>query len=259
MKHWEQKANGWVFLSHSSVDYENVKIVRNYLEENGFSALMFYLKCLEDDDKKEKIQELLKWEIDARNIFVLCNSESAKKSTWVQWETDYVKKQPAKIYKEIDIDKLRYQKCTQLSKLDDLMNRATLYFSYSYKDLTKVERVYQKLNSIGFRIFKDIPSTKIARNDQSIRAKLYESLNETIGRGAVLAFLSENVKASRWFWEEKRIALEQGAVIIPILLDNVSMNEFPAFRNLQYIDMRDGISDNQIDYLIHLLNERNTQ
>ena len=51
MKHWEEKAKGWVFLSHSSNDYENVKIVRDYLEENGFSALMFYLKCLEKDKK----------------------------------------------------------------------------------------------------------------------------------------------------------------------------------------------------------------
>ena len=46
--HWEKKANGWVFISHSSKDYEEVKIVRNYLEESGFSALMFYLKSLED-------------------------------------------------------------------------------------------------------------------------------------------------------------------------------------------------------------------
>lgn len=259
MKHWEQKANGWVFLSHSSIDYENVKIVRNYLEENGFSALMFYLKCLEEDDKKEKIQELLKWEISARNIFVLCNSEAAKISTWVQWETDYVKKQPAKIYKEIDIDKLKYQKCTQLSKLDDLMYKATLYFSYSHKDNTKVERVYQKLNSIGFRIFKDISGSTIMKNDQNIQSKLYGLLQETIGKGAVVIFLSENAKWSRLFWEEKRIALEQEAFIIPVRLDNVSMDEFPAFRNLQYIDMRDGISDNQINYLIHIINERTMQ
>lgn len=256
MKHWEQKANGWVFLSHSSRDYENVKIVRNYLEENGFSALMFYLKCLEEDDKKDKIQELIKWEISARNIFVLCNSEVAKKSKWVEWETDYVKNQPGKIYKEIDIDKLRYQKCTQLSILDDLMNRATLYFSYSSKDRTKVDIVYEKLNSIGFRIFKDISDMKKGRNDQIIQSKLHEALQETSGQGVVVIFLSENAKSSPWFWKEKGVALEQEAFIIPIRLDNVSIDEFPAFRNLQYIDMRDGINDNQINRLINIINER---
>ena len=71
MKHWEEKAKGWVFLSHSSNDYENVKIVRDYLEENGFSALMFYLKCLEKD-KKHLRKELIESEISERNIFVLC-------------------------------------------------------------------------------------------------------------------------------------------------------------------------------------------
>ncbi|MCD6258705.1 MAG: toll/interleukin-1 receptor domain-containing protein [Helicobacteraceae bacterium] len=256
MKHWEQKANGWVFLSHSSTDYENVKVVRNYLEENGFSALMFYLKCLEENDKKDKIQELLKWEISARNIFVLCDSEAAKKSKWVKWETDYVKNQPGKIYKEIDIDKLRYQKCTQLSILDDLMNKATLYFSYSSKDRTKVEIVYEKLNSIGFRIFKDIPDMKKGKNNQIIQSKLHEALQEINGQGVVVIFLSENAKSSPWFWKEKTVALEQEAFIIPIRIDNVSIDEFPAFRNLQYIDMRDGVSDNQINRLINIINER---
>lgn len=256
MKHWEQKANGWVFLSHSSTDYENVKIVRNYLEENGFSALMFYLKCLEEEDKKEKIRELLKWEISARNIFVLCNSTAAKKSKWVKWETNFVKKLPAKVYKEIDMDKLKYRKCTQLSILDDLMNRATLYFSYSSKDRTKVEIVYEKLNSIGFRIFKDVSDMKKGRNDQIIQSKLHEALQETIGQGAVVIFLSENAKLSPWFWKEKAMALEQEAFIIPIRLDNVNIDEFPAFRNLRYIDMIDGVSDNKINKLINIINER---
>lgn len=257
MKHWEKKANGWVFLSHSSIDYENVKIVRNYLEENGFSALMFYLKCLEEEDKKEKIRELLEWEINARNIFVLCNSEAAKKSKWVKWETDYVKRLPAKVYKEIDMDNLKYRKCTQLSILDDLMNRATLYFSYSSKDRTNVEIVYEKLNSIGFRIFKDISDMKKGRNDQIIQSKLHEALKETIGQGAVVIFLSENAKLSPWFWKEKGIALEQEAFIIPIRLDNVSIDEFPAFKNLQYIDMINGVSDDQIGLLINIINNRN--
>ena len=116
MEHWEKKANGWVFISHSSKDYEDVKIVRNYLEDNGFSALMFYLKSLEGtSSKKMKLaQDLIKWEIEARNIFVLCNSHHASKSSWVQDEVKYVKKFPTKIYKEIDMKKLRYEKCTQL-------------------------------------------------------------------------------------------------------------------------------------------------
>jgi len=53
MLHPEKRTNGWVFLSHSSQDYEDIKIVRNYLEESGFSALMFYLKSLENPKKRK--------------------------------------------------------------------------------------------------------------------------------------------------------------------------------------------------------------
>jgi hypothetical protein len=253
MKHWEKKASGWVFLSHASDDYEDVKIIRNYLEDNGFSALMFYLKCLEDDDKKDKIKELIEWEIDARNIFVLCNSVSASKSKWVKWETDYVKSLPSKIIKEIDIQKLKYQKCTQLSKLDDLMNVATLYFSYSRIDKPKVNIIYEKLSSLGFRIFDDTVNMKLG-NDIESKAKM--ALQETIGQGAVLMFLSKNAKESKWFWKEKSIALNKKAFIIPIVLDDIGIYEFPAFENLQYIDMSKNITDEMIEKLIRIINTK---
>ena len=133
MKHWEEKAKGWVFLSHSSNDYENVKIVRDYLEENGFSALMFYLKCLEKD-KKHLRKELIESEISERNIFVLCDSYNARKSDWVKWEKELVEKDTSKIFVTIDMENLKSEKCTELSKLDKLMNRSTLYFIYDYDD-----------------------------------------------------------------------------------------------------------------------------
>ena len=155
MKHWEEKAKGWVFLSHSSNDYENVKIVRDYLEENGFSALMFYLKCLEKD-KKHLRKELIESEISERNIFVLCDSYNARKSDWVKWEKELVEKDTSKIFVTIDMENLKSEKCTELSKLDKLMNRSTLYFIYDYDDYkeNKIEKIYKNLNSLGFKIFE---------------------------------------------------------------------------------------------------------
>ncbi len=251
--HWEKKANGWVFLSHSSHDYEEVKIVRNYLEDNGFSALMFYLKSLEDEDKKKLIKPLLEWEISARNIFVSCSSKFARKSKWFRWERCYVKSLNAKIYREIDIDKLKYERCTQLSKLDNLMKQATLFFLYSHKDNDKVNKVYSYLESSGFRIFKDTVSIKMGDHIQN---KIYDALQETKERGAVLIFLSKNAKESKWFWKEKEMALNDNAFIIPILLDDTSINDFPAFRHLQYIDARDSFSQDSINQLIQIINER---
>lgn len=65
--------NAWVFLSHSNKDFNKVKILRNKLEERYYKPLLFFLKCLDDDDE---IFELIKREISARDRFILCNSKN---------------------------------------------------------------------------------------------------------------------------------------------------------------------------------------
>lgn len=80
----------WVFLSHSNKDYLQVRIVRNRLEDKGLYPIMFYLKCLENDPS-EIVLEIIKKEIDARPRFILCQSENALKSYWVQKEIEYIK------------------------------------------------------------------------------------------------------------------------------------------------------------------------
>ena len=256
MKHWKKKASGWVFLSHASDDYEEVKIVRNYLEENGFSALMFYLRCLEEKDKRGKIKELLEWEINARNIFVLCESKAANESDWVKWEIELVKKESSKIFKTIDIDNLKYKKCTELSRLDDLMNRATLYFLFSSKDNKhkQIQTIYEKLNSLGFKILRDIPST--TKQGKNINSKIKDAIEETKNKGAVLVFLSKNVLDSKWFWQEKSIVLNENVFIIPIILDDVDITDFPAFVNKEYIDIKNIKDKNLVDEVIRLINIR---
>lgn len=218
MEHWEKKANGWVFISHSSKDYEDVKIVRNYLEENGFSALMFYLKSLEgtSSEKMKLAQELIKWEIEARNIFVLCNSISAKKSKWVQDEINYIKSFPEKNYIELDIEKLTYEKCTQLSKLDRLMIRATLFFSYSYRDKEIVHKIRNYLTSSGFRTWIDSNDLKAGDN---LAKKINSAIREASRMGIILVFLSEHSLESSWVQQEFKSAINLNAPIIPIIID----------------------------------------
>ena|GEM_PF-2867481 len=234
MKHWEKKANGWVFLSHSSKDYDDVKIVRNYLEENGFSALMFYLKCL-DDEKKHLREELIESEIKSRNIFVLCRSTNSDVSKWVKWEFDTVQEYTNKIVKEIDMNTLKYKKATALSVLDDLVNYATLYFLFHSNDNNIVERIYKKLNSKGFKILKNNPKETSLRKEKDKYFNL--AIEEASEQGTVLIFLSQHVLHSKWFWNQKEMILntKNKNFIIPIILDDVSIEEFSAFRNSKYI------------------------
>lgn len=257
MKSWKKRTNGWVFISHSSKDFEYVRTVRDYLEDSGFSTLMLYLKSLDDPSKEKQMKEILKWEIDARNIFVLCESIDALKSSWVKWEIDYVEGLTNKIVTKIDIDKLKYKKCTELSKLDNLMNNSTIYSIYSREDKNRVNLILDKLNSIGFRIFEDTVSMKLGSN---ISDKLNSSINAIAEKGVVLIFLSENAINSNWFWKEKQMALNEQAFIIPIILDGVELGNFPAFTSVQNMNLNNRQIDNEvINEIASIINGRETR
>ena len=124
---WKKAISGWVFLSHSSLDIERVKTIRNYLEESQFNAIMFFLKCLDYEEEQKQIEKLLECEIKNRNIFIHCKSNNSLQSKWVNWEINKAKKEN-KLFLEIDLDKLEYQKCIELSKIDILVRYSTLYF-----------------------------------------------------------------------------------------------------------------------------------
>ncbi len=247
---WRLKAKGWVFISHSSKDYENVKIVRNYLEENGFSALMFYLKSLEDTKKSKLTQQLIKWEIEERNIFVLCNGKEAKKSPWVQEEIEYVKSFPEKIYVEIDIDKLKYEKCTQLSKLDKLMQRATLFFSYSYEDKHIVDKIEKYLSQNGFQIwnaYKDLSPT------DNLQKSLKNAIEKVSKEGVIVVFLSKNSFASKWIKTEIDMAYSLNAKILPIIIDDINIFEYPILSKIQALKLNiNDFEKKKIDLLLAL-------
>ncbi|MBY0541218.1 MAG: toll/interleukin-1 receptor domain-containing protein [Campylobacterales bacterium] len=243
MNNWKKRTSGWIFISHSSKDFEYVRKVRDYLEDSGFSTLMVYLKSLDDPTKENQMKQILKWEIEARNIFVLCESEDALKSPWVKWEIDHVESLTGKIVTKINIDKLKYKKCTELSKLDNLMNRATIYSIYSREDKSKVNRILDDLNSIGFRIFEDTASMKLG-NDTS--QKLNSSINAIAEQGVVLIFLSKNALNSEWFWKEKEIALDERVFILPIILDDVNLGNFSAFTNIQCLNLNNRRIDSKV-------------
>lgn len=57
------KDGGWIFISHSHLDIDIVRKIRNKLEDRGFEPLMFFLKCLNDDNE---IESLIKREINER-------------------------------------------------------------------------------------------------------------------------------------------------------------------------------------------------
>ena len=259
MDNWKKRTNGWVFISHSSHDYDEVRIIRNYLEEKGFHALMFYLKCLEDKDKEDRAVELLKWEIDARDIFILCESKSATESKWVTLEKEYVNSLQNKITENINIDIMKINQSPALKKLDRLINNSTLYSIFTFEDKNIVDLILNQLGDRGFMLYKN-DMTMVDTSGKIIN-NIKNAIQVIAKKGVVLAFISKNSKNSKWFWTEKDIALDNESYVVPIILDDISINEFPAFNNLECVRLKD-YKNKQNDFvnkIISLINQRNNR
>jgi len=139
----------WVFLSHSNKDYEKVRQVRNMLEEQSLRPLMFFLHCLNDDDE---IDSLIKREIDCRTRFILCDSENARKSPWVQKEVEYIKSQN-RICETIDLSKSIDE---IMSTLQDFINKTRIFISYNREEYPLAEMVYHRLCQYDFAVYMDM-------------------------------------------------------------------------------------------------------
>lgn len=139
----------WVFLSHSNKDYEKVRQVRNMLEEQSLRPLMFFLHCLNDD---EEIDSLIKREIDCRTRFILCDSENARKSHWVQKEVEYIKSQN-RICETIDLSQSMDD---IMATLQDFINKTRIFISYNREEYPLAEMVYNRLRLYDFAVYMDM-------------------------------------------------------------------------------------------------------
>lgn len=114
----------WIFVSHSHLDLLAVRTVRNELENLGHNPLLFYLKCMEEESGQ--LPNLIKREIQARNWFVLCESENSRQSSWVKKEVDMITSMSGKVYQTIQLD---LPLAPQVEKLKALSKRATVFIS----------------------------------------------------------------------------------------------------------------------------------
>lgn len=188
----------WVFLSHSNKDYEKVIKVRDLLEKNSFRPLMFFLKCLYDDDE---IDDLIKREIDSRGRFILCDSENARNSEWVQREVEYIKSKQ-RVYQTIDID----ASVDEIAKdVVDFKKRSTVYISYAHTD----QNLYDQLASIlrydwDFAVFD--PRRMTAGIDYAKTIK--STMNNAFETGMIFFLITEAFVASEWCEKELLHVLE---------------------------------------------------
>ena len=221
-----QKA--WVFVSHSTQDIDDVRRVRNEVEQQGGEPLLFFLKCVSDSDE---LDDLLKREIEARRYFLLCDSVAASASKWVKEEVSHVQSLPGKRFETID---LSAQWKHQVAAISRLLRDATVFPVYADADRSTVEPLLATLKSQEFSVFDAF--------DRSVSlSKLGDEINSAIDRsGFLLHFLSSASLNSHWCQLEARYFLEskeRTSGYIPVLLERgLSFDSFPEARNWVTID-----------------------
>ena len=207
-----QDSLAWIFVSHSNRDLEKVRRVRNAIEEAGGQPLLFFLKCLSDDDE---LDGLIKREIEARTFFLLCDSGHAKESDKVRYEFDYVRSLDGKKVEMIDLDG---QWEAQLEGTLRLLQGATVFFSYAHDDWDAIRPLYEALAEHDFAVWSDAESLQPGTDWQS---ETLGAIERAAHEGYVLLFLSARSRHSRWveMVVEKALASNRSARIFPILLD----------------------------------------
>lgn len=225
----------WVFLSHSSEDIIKARIIRNEFERYGQNPLMFHLKCLNDDteENKEELFDLIKREIEVRDWFVYCESESAEKSSYVQMERNYVKECNKQfiwmINLDQDIDTIKEQ-------VREICCSIQVFLVYDKKDESVVNPLKNELRKNDFSIWDSHESI-------SFFDEAGEALTSIAKKGFVLFICTKNSIDNKYIINELELAKTNNAKVITFvfgitippsllpLLDRKQIYEIPALPN----------------------------
>ena len=248
MKENDIKDGFWVFVSHSTKDFEKVRLVRNALEESGFRPILLYLKCMEDEDE---INELLKREIDARRRFILCDSPNAQASKFVQSEVNYIRTQQ-RMYEIVDLSYIDFDSETLQEDVLQLIKpfriRTNVFLSCDYyKDKSFVEIVKKHLSIQGFKptdvaFFDSQESYRHFDGLKGMSQAIREVLESTLSNGYFLFFLDNQ----SWYTQEE---LELAYEIAPNMVLPITMNgsdNMPLFLRNRNIVNVSGISSDEM-------------
>lgn len=223
----------WIFLSHSNEDYEKVRRVRNILEDMNTRPLMFFLKCLNDNDE---IEGLIKREIDARTRFILCDSENARKSNWVTKEIKYIEEKD----KQYDVIDVSASEVDIREKLKNCFRKEHIFISYPRELLPTVEVIHERLTKYDFcTSFIDMFDIS---NGVPFLEDFEENIEKAVSKGYFIPLLCcHSLIESRFSRYELEWALEYDSdhkSILPIYLDLEAKSYFQKkLMGYKYIDL----------------------
>lgn len=240
----------WIFLSHSHRDYYKVRQLRNELETMGHHPLMFFLKCMGDNSE---LDDLIRREIEAREWFLLCESEHSRVSRWVQREVEIITSRSKNVFAKVDLAGTAE---SQLNTLRALAKRATVFISYHHADLAIATEIARVLRTHDFSVLDGHidPGETI---DRAVRLRIKEAADD----GFVLILLSAKSLASEWVRFEIREAIRLQAFgtggisnVIPVLIEDVRIPIELA--DIQAFDLSKGAIQEDVERMVGYLKTR---
>jgi hypothetical protein len=246
---------GWIFVSHSTKDLEAVRRIRDYLETKRHHPLLFFLKCIRESDE---LDSLITREIEARTIFLLCDSPNSRSARWVQREVEFIRSLSDRHYEIVD---LRAPWPEQQAILDRLSQRGTLFLSYTHSDSPEVSAIYEALRPFDYSIFFDRHS--LAAGDDW-RARTEHAIDESLSKGFFIYFVSAATyqRQESFQFAELHRALEQrlrfppgvrNVIVVVIGTPSAHIELPPILTDFQFLDLRGISASAQAERLHHTL------
>lgn len=208
-----RKGGCWIFLSHSSKDIEKVRQIRNEFEKRGHNPLAFHLLCLSNEtkEKKAELDGLIKREIDAREWFVYCNSDSANASEYVKMERDYISDKNKEMKWTLDLSKPMDE---LIKEIDKICIELKVFLSYAHKDQEMVDMLSNELLKLDLSVWQ---TGDILDDDWG------DSIKDAIKYNFSVAIITENYLKSRWCLLELIEITKSGKHFMPIIVGDADI------------------------------------
>lgn len=188
-----RRSEAWIFVSHSVKDLHQVRRIRNEIESKGANPILFFLKQKVED---EQLKLFLRREIEARNFFILCDSENSRASDYVQLEVEHVQALP--YVRRMTID-LAASWDEQVRRIDALLGDAQVFLSYAHADRADVQPYIDFLISEDFSVFD--PSINISMGS-SWQQVIQDAIAEAANHGSLVLFLTQRSLQSKFLEAE---------------------------------------------------------
>ena len=186
----KQPAGAWIFVSHSTTDIKAVREIRNTLESYGHHPLLFFLKCIHEEPE---LEQLLRREMEAREVFLLCDSPAARESRWVRREQDFIRALKDRVIKTLPLD-VPSDERDQI--LRSLSHRASFYLSSSRQNHEFASSLREYLAAHDYAV-ADWTTTPL-NPGEDFAAGLRPQIQFALESGGIILLLAPHAGQSIW-------------------------------------------------------------